>query len=226
MPSGGCVRPDYPVPVTSSWLTPVLTGVFGLCGVLGGVSLTSAANHRLERRKRSAEDDRRWLTDRRQLYARYMTMCESMLREIDSIAVFLSYDGTKSISSDDEHHIGETLLAYNMKWDDELQPLLEELQLIALPKVSDLAVRMSGALMELTTTVESRGRFIDHYPIWFQARDLLGVLRNAMRGELGIALLPDGPRNSEWPWLADRPARRAYIQYHDTSEECDQPEPR
>jgi len=207
--------------VTSSWLTAVLTGVFGICGVLGGALLTSAANRGLEKRKRSADDERRWLGDQRQLYARYLTMCESMLREIDGVACFLSYDGTKPPSDEDEEHIGDGLLDYCVKWTDELQPLLEELQLIASPSVSNLADRMSGALMELTAEVETRGKFVEHYPMWFQAKDLLGVLRNAMREELGIAPLPESRtfrrRRDDWPWLPDRPGRSTYVQDHQDS---------
>src|SRR4051794_28616254 len=108
-----------------SWMSVLIAGIFGISGVLGGALRTGALNHRLEQRKRTAEDQRRWLADQRQLYARYLTMCDAMLREIDGIAVFLSYDGSEPIKAEDEELISDGLLDYNSKWDDELQPLLE-----------------------------------------------------------------------------------------------------
>lgn len=204
--------------MTVSWVAALLTGVFGITGVLGGAALTGIVNSRIDRGKRTYEDQRRWSTDKRQLYARYLTLCESMLREIDGTACFLSYDGSSSISSDDEELIRENLMVYMRRWDDEVQPLLQEVELIASPRVSDLADRVSGALMELTGLVEGRGLFVDHYPMWCQAKDLLAVLRNGMRGELDFGPLPDSytfRRESDWPWLSDRPTRDSYVQRHD-----------
>ena len=40
--------------------------------------------------------------------------------------------------------------------------------------------------MELTSLVEPKGVFTQYYPTWFQAQDLLEVLRDAMRVELGL----------------------------------------
>ena len=81
--------------MTVSWVAALLTGCFGIVGVIGGAALTAVMNSRIERRKRSYDDDRRWLTDRRQLYARYLTLCEGMLRDIDGVACFLKYDESK-----------------------------------------------------------------------------------------------------------------------------------
>lgn len=204
--------------MTVSWVAALLTGIFGITGALGGAALTGIVNSRIDRGKRTYEDQRRWLTDKRQLYARYLTLCESMLREIDAIACFLSYDGSSSISSDDEELIRENLMVYMRRWDDEVQPLLQQLELIASPRVSDLADRVSGVLMELTGLVEGRGLSVDHYPMWCQAKDLLAVLRNGMRGELDFGPLPDSytfRRESYWPWLSDRPTRDSYVQRRD-----------
>jgi hypothetical protein len=209
----------YHDPVTVSWVAALLAGIFGIVGVLGGAALTGTVNSRIDKGKRAYEDQRRWLTDKRQLYARYLTLCESMLREIDGTACFLSYDGSSPIASDDEDVIRENLLSYMRRWDDEVQPLLQELELIASPRVSDLADRNSGALMELTGLIERRGLFVEHYPTWFQAKDLLAVLRNAMREELNFGPLPESytfRRESDWPWLSDRPTRDSYVQHHDS----------
>lgn len=205
----------YFEPVTVSWVAALLTGIFGIVGVMGGAALTATVNFRLDKSKRNFEDERRWLLDKRQLYAKYLTLCEAMLKDIDGIAVLLSYDGSQPIAADDEEHIREGLFQYVYKWDDEVQPLLQEVELIASPKVSDLADRVSGAVLELSGLVETRGFFVDHSPAWFQTKDLLAVVRNAMREELGFAQLPDSytfRREADWPWLSDRPARESYGQ--------------
>lgn len=197
-------------------IAPLLSGTFALIGGLGGVLLTSHLNVRAQASKQSAEDARRWLADRRQIYAHYLSLSEVMLREADSVAVFLSYDGSEPVSDEDKTQLSEGLFEYLMKWDDELQPALFEVQLVASPAVADLADRVSGALMTLTVDIKSVSTFNNYYPAWFQAKDMLQVLRNAMRSELGLPRLEDAPfpRERDWPWLADRPARSSYVQQH------------
>lgn len=141
-----------------------------------------------------------------------------MLKEIDGVAVLLSYDGAEPISDGDEQLVRDGLFEYFVRWDDELQPALGEVELLASPHVADLADRVSGALMELTATVEMRQPFTEHYPTWFQTQDLLEVLRNAMRVELGLSPMAKdrsaGRRSADWPWLPDRPPRQSYVQNH------------
>ncbi len=127
--------------------------------------------------------------------------------------MFLPYQGHDEASADDESLIAEGLTEYFSRWDDQLQPRLSDVQLVASAHVADLAERVSGALMAITSVVERRGAFVDYYPGWFRAQDLWGVLRNSMRSELG---LKDGveselPRSGEWPWLPDRPSEAEYI---------------
>ena len=106
------------------------------------------------------------------------------------------------------------LYAYFEQWDDDLQPALGEVQLMASSSVADLADRVSGALMDLTSNIERRGSFEEHYPAWFQTQDLIQVLRNAMREELGLPPVDaDLPRDLSWPWLTDRPSRESYVQH-------------
>lgn len=195
----------------------LLSGGFALIGGLGGVLVSGSISRHADERRLKAEDDRRWLTDRRTTYAAYLGLAESMLRELDGVAVFLSYDGAAPIAADDEQLLADGLLNYMMRWDDELQPALGDVELLASPEVTDLADRVSGALMELTATVELRRPFTDHYPMWFQAQDLLEVLKNAMRAELGLPPMTEGKRTlgrraNDWPWLPDRPSRASYIQ--------------
>ena len=201
--------------MASDLTVALLTGSFALAGAIGGVLLSGRVARRADERRVSLEDERRWLVERRQIYGSFLGLAESMLQEIDGLAVFLSYDGTKHMNDGDEAIVSQGLFEYHLKWDEELQPALGEVQLMATSEVVDLADRVSGALMELTVTVEQRGAFQDHYPIWFQARDLLQVLRNSMRTELGLSEIDvASPRSPEWPWLDNRPARASYVQAH------------
>ncbi|MEU5903594.1 hypothetical protein [Micromonospora sp. NPDC047527] len=195
----------------------LLTGAFALGGGLGGVLLTGWITRRNETRRLAAEDSRRWLVDRRHAYAAYLTLVQSMLREIDETAVFLSYDGTEEVSEEYESFIDEGLMDYWQRWEEVLQPALLEVELMANPLVADLADRTSAALMEITAVVEMRGRFTDYYPGWFQARDMFEVLRNAMRVEIGLpasGIRDFRARDDSWPWLPNRPSRESYIQVH------------
>lgn len=194
-------------------LAALTAGGFALSGTLAGVSLSTWFARRAEADRLREEDARRWLSDRRTTYAVFLVLAESMLREIDGVAVFLSYDGTKAIPAEDEALRSDGLTTYLMRWDDELQPALVDVQLLAGAKVADLADRAAGALMELTAVIETKGAFTEFHPQWFKARDLLGVLRNAMRRELGLLDAVDAelPRSGDWPWLSERPTEEEYI---------------
>ncbi|MBI0375232.1 hypothetical protein JBE27_02805 [Streptomyces albiflaviniger] len=198
----------------------LLAGGFALAGSLGGVLISGTLARRSDDRRLKAEDERRWLTDRRASYSSYLGLAESMLKEIDRVAALLSYDGEQPVTADEEEEelIAEGLAEYIAKWDDDLQPALGEVELLATPKVADLADRVSGALMALTSYVEARRAFTEYYPSWFQAQDLVQVLRNAMRVELGVSATLRGAtlgrRSADWPWLPDRPPREAYFQGH------------
>src|SRR5215207_2577060 len=80
--------------MASDMAVALLTGCFALVGVMGGALLSNTFSSRADRARLKAEDDRRWLTDRRTVYARFLGLSEAMLREIDGVAVFMSYDGT------------------------------------------------------------------------------------------------------------------------------------
>jgi hypothetical protein len=190
--------------------TVVISGVFILGGVLLGALLTHFLSQRGEITRLAAEDSRRWLNERRGIYSRYLVLCEDMLREIDGVACFLSYDGSEPISHKGEEEIREGLVEFLVKWHDNLQPLLSDVQLIATPEVSDLAKRTSFALMAASDPVERREVYVEYTTIGFQARDLLQVLRNQMRTELGLTPIREGPVSEpDWPWLPDRPTREA-----------------
>lgn len=203
----------YPQRMSPELLAVVVAGGLGIAGTIFGGLLTMWLGGTAERKRLEAEDGRRWLGDRRTAYSAYLTLSDAMLREIDSVARFLSYDGTQRIPEEDEQLLREGLLEYVVRWDDELQPLLGDVQLVGGGRVADLADRVSGALMEITSVIECRGPFADYYPGWFRAQDLLGVLRNVMRSELGLAdeIHKSFPRDPEWPWLPDRPTEEDFI---------------
>jgi hypothetical protein len=201
--------------MASNVVASLLAGGFALVGSLGGIFFTGRLTQRAEQRRLSADDERRWLLDRRHIYAAYLTLAFSMHEELDGIGIFLPYKKNTRISDEDKTLIRDNLYEYYDRWHAELQPALIELQLIATPKVADLAERVTDALLDITSPVEVGLRYDDYYPGWYQARDLLQVLQDSMRTELGVqgGLLNPWPNlDDDWPWLPDRPSRESYIQ--------------
>lgn len=194
----------------------IITGSFTLVAGIAGILLTGLVNRRTHDKKQADEDDRRWMNDRRQIYAQYLSICESLLREVDGVAVFMSYDGSEAVSSEDEELIREGHFEFIRRWDDDLQPVLFEVQLMASPHVAELADRVSGAILSLETLIGPEKIFVSYYPTWFQALDMVQVLRNSMRSELDLPPLHEVnfPKPADWPWLPDRPPREAYFQGH------------
>lgn len=207
--------------MASDLVVALVAGGFGLGGGLAGVALTAWTSRKADERRLAEEDARRWLTDRRRIYADYLGLAETLLKEVDATAVFLSYDGKHSVSEGDEQFLSEGEFDFHRRWDEDLQPALAEVQLMAGPQVADVARRVSGAFLELVHFIESRAAFSDYYPAWFQTQDLIHVLRNAMRTELGLP--PFGSEEisheeQDWPWLPDRPPRESYVQSHRRTE--------
>lgn len=134
--------------------TALVTGGFTIAGGVAVAILSALLGRSGEKRKVKVDDDRRWLMDRRTVYAKYLGLAEVMLREIDGIAAFLSYDGKDKITPEDEAMLAEGLSDYFAKWEESLQPLLGEVQLLAVGEVADLADRVSGALMDVTWRIE------------------------------------------------------------------------
>lgn len=194
-------------------MTAILVGVIGVSGSLGGVALSTFLGGKAERRRLAESDARRWSEDRRRGYAEYLVLAQAMLRDIDGAASFLPYDDTKPASAEDDELRKEALFDYHVRWDDELQPLLADLSLVAGKEVGELADRVSGALMEISGTVEVGGFSVDFYPQYFRARDLVGLLRNGMRSELGLDEVLDleSPRGRDWPWPLVLPDELEYI---------------
>lgn len=192
----------------------IVTGVFAVAGGAVGAALTWLAARAGDKRRLKAEDERRWLVDRRKVYASYLGLTLSLLEEIDGVGVFLSYDGTQPIPEEDEELRREGLFEFHVRWREELQPALGEIQLLAGAEVAELADRASAALMDVTGPIETRQPFIEWQPTWYAARDLIAEMLKAMRRELGLPPAPDiaRPRGGDWPWVPEKdgavPARR------------------
>ncbi len=201
------------IAVDSQMTTAIIAGAIGVGGSLGGVVLSTILGRKAEHQRLAESDARRWLEDRRRSHSEYLVLAQAMLRDIDGAASFLPYDETKPASAEDDELRKEALFDYHVRWGEELQPLLADLSLLAGAEVGELADRVSGALMEISGTVEVGGFFVDFYPQQFRARDLVGLLRNAMRSELGLNEVLDleSPRDGDWPWPSDLPDEREYI---------------
>lgn len=63
----------------------LISGGLVLLGTLGGVLLTAWFGRAADRRRIRSEDERRWLTHRRDSYAGFLVLANSMLREIDGV---------------------------------------------------------------------------------------------------------------------------------------------
>jgi hypothetical protein len=198
--------------MASDLATSILTGVFALGGGLGGVLLSNHLGQRAEKGRLAIEDARQLLADRRRVYAAYLGLTASMLEEIDRIALFLPDDRTQHISAKHESKISEGSIEYYGHWGNQLQPALAEVQLVAAPKTAELAERLSIGLLRMGSLIDSRQPFPNYYPGYFQTLDLLQVVRNAMRAELGHpeAVTRPYPPAEDWPWLPDRPSRESY----------------
>jgi len=192
-----CMTPDL--------TTALLTGAFGLGGALGGVLLTSHFAQHADQRRITSEDERRWLADRRQVYAAYLAIVTSMLRSIDGTSSHLSSEA-KAVATDAESILNEDVSTFYDRWDDELQPALGEVQLLAGPTVAELADRTSWALMELNGFIDSRQMFETVMEYEFKTRYLLEGTRNAMRAEIGLTSpIKTFPMPKDWPWLPGKP---------------------
>ena len=190
--------------MSTGLVTALLIGAFGLGGVLGGALLTSHFAQRADQRRITSEDERRWLTDRRHVYAQYLAMVTAMLRSIDGTAVFLTAKDRPTIPTEDEVILKEDVFEFYQRWDGELQPVLGEIQLLANPKVAELADRTSWALMELNGFIESRQQFETVYEYSLKTSHLLESVRNAMRTEIGLTRpIKTFPMPKDWPWLPD-----------------------
>lgn len=194
----------------------MLTSIVAVTSALLGIWLGHLLKTREDRQRLQAEDERRWMAERRGAYAAFLQEAYAMARDIEWLALNLSYDPTTPGDSD-LAVVAEGLPDYYGRWDEQTQEALANLQLISGARVGELAQRVVDALLEVATPVETRGSFTEYYPLKFALDDLIQVLHNAMREELGVPEpinWEDRRRDDEWPWLAGRPAIDSYRQGH------------
>jgi hypothetical protein len=103
-------------------------------------------------------------------------------------------------SEEDDLEIEKGLDEYTVRWREQLQPALGEIQLLASPEVADLAHGVTLALMDLADEVDSRSHYDAYYPISLRTNDLLKLLREAMRRELGVSGELVTQQLRAWPW--------------------------
>lgn len=194
-------------------MTAVVAGLIGVGGSLCGVLLSTFLGARTERRKLSEADARRWLEDRRRVYADFLLLCQSMSNQIEFTGLNLPYDDSKSEDEDSRDARIDQVYEYYGRWEDELQTILAEVMLVGGANVADMAARVSDALMGLGGFAEVGGYFVDFYPKKQRTDDLIGLLRNTMRGDLGnhedIDSRPTG--DAEWPWPSSIPGEIEYV---------------
>ena len=173
-------------------VTALLTGAFGLGGVLGGVTLTSRLSRRADQQRMTAEDQRRWLSDRRQLYAAYLALVVALFTDIERARALLSNDTTRPVPDDTLREIAESVTNIYLRCEGELGRALGEVQFLAEPKVAELAERTLWALYELNAFIDVAGppfteEFFSIFADYATKTDnLIQTMRNAMREELGI----------------------------------------
>lgn len=195
---------------TTTWLLSILAALLGSAA-------TYLVSRSGDRRRLAAEDERRWLNDRRALYARYLGLVERLERDADSIACFLPHDeDAPAIKDDDERLVREMSQEWMECWDTELQPMLSEMELLATPKVADVAARAAHEILEAVPQPQYLGPddsritpavYSDHWPTQRMAMGLRELLRNEMRIELGLdPVLNQAPDDRNWPWLGDQPS--------------------
>lgn len=194
-------------------MTAVMAGVIGVGGSLCGVLLSTFLGSRAERQRLAEADARRWLEDRRRVYADFLLLSQSMLKQIEFPGLNLPYDDTKSENRDEKAVRIDLVYEYFGRWEDELQPVLAELMLVSGAGVADMASRVSDALMELGGFIEVGGYYVDFYPKKQRTDDLIGLLRNTMRGDLGNREDIDSrvTRDAGWPWPSSIPDEVEYV---------------
>jgi hypothetical protein len=148
---------------------------------------------------------------------RYLGLVERLERDADSIACFLPHDeDAPAIKDDDERLVREMCQEWMERWDTELQPMLSEMELLATPKLADVAARAAHGILEAVpqpqhlASGDSRitpAVYSDHWPIQQMAKGLRELLRNEMRVELGLDSVSDQASDDRnWPWLDDQPS--------------------
>lgn len=193
-----------------------------LVGVVVGVAVGHLSGRAADHRRLSEEDARRWLNDRRTLYAHYLAVITGFENDCSDTACFLPYKRGDPFDDDVRQFIGDETLELFVRWQDDITPGLTEIELMASPKVSDLAARAAFAIYQSAPSVQYPGTdreqivptsYGDYWPSSQCARDLIDLLRNAMRVELGLEPVQNmALTDADWPWL---PSQRATLEHYE-----------
>jgi hypothetical protein len=165
----------------------IITAVAGAgVGALISWLLARAA----DMRRLKAEDDRRWLADRRSAYVSFLGVIESMLRDLEELSA--SYGGSpEPLPAEDQKAYDEGMAAHHRRWAHELYPAFGHVRLIASLPVVELAERLAGfgGEMEHVGVVFEEEHTVQAYLRGMnRARDVISELLAAMRVELGFPL--------------------------------------
>ena len=141
------------------WMEPeVVTGLFALGGVILGSGATHLFGLVAARQKTQAEDDRRWLADRRTIYAAFLGLCESLLWESQKVVWALPRMWDEDVAAGEDpdpesynDSLTNLIYEFHNRVDTELLTALGELQLMAGPQVADSAIR--SAVMNFGATI-------------------------------------------------------------------------
>lgn len=147
----------------------VVASLTALGGVVVGGLLSALTARWSHQRTMAAEDARRWLVDRRKLYAEYLAALEQAYRGERDLGSAL-----KAFCSDIQLDAAEKVTAIFDRTTGqftEIQILLSELQLLALPEVAELAERTAQALLK--PLQKATTAFGDSVDAWGAAVDAL-----------------------------------------------------
>ena len=125
-------------------LVALLTGSFAIAGGLGGVLLSDRLNRRSTRERLLAEDQRRWLIDRRTAYSNFLATAHGLLREADAVHCQIPLAGT--LHAEEEAQVQADLERCTSRIAELMPATLGEVELLASPAIVDMASRVSSAL--------------------------------------------------------------------------------
>lgn len=202
------------------WMEPeVVTGLFALGGVILGSGATHLFGLVAARQKTQAEDDRRWLADRRTIYAAFLGLCESLLWESQKVVWALPRMWDEDVAAGEDpdpesynDSLTNLIYEFHNRVDTELLTALGELQLMAGPQVADSA---HTSALALQVGISAELEQTEAREVFTLVKDLVSDLRDAMRVELGLPGL-GRLAVSEPDWLVDlaleedRPERLVY----------------
>ncbi|MCZ2810233.1 hypothetical protein O2W15_02175 [Modestobacter sp. VKM Ac-2979] len=178
---------------------PLVTGVFALAGASAGALLSGLVSRASDKRRVKAEDDRRWLADRRLIYSTFLGVIESMLNDLERVSHLLGGE-SKQLAEEDKQALEAANDAYERRWANDLRPAFGQLRLIASLPVVELAERLAGFgghVGGVQVPFFEGGMVQEYLRRMLRTRDVVSELLAEMRSELG---LPPTEKRRSWAW--------------------------